>query len=125
MSLVLRPTHGVDRPDRIELAHATSMLQNQNQTEPGTRYKAATGVRRIPEGASRVTRHGAHMAATGVAGLVDGATCKVVAGTHAGKAGVVRDINTSKTGHVTITVEQDGGARFKTLAKNVVVTKQP
>ena len=65
------------------------------------------------------------MAATGVAGLVDGASCKVVAGTHAGKAGVVRDINTSKTGHVTITVEQDGGARFKTLAKNVVVTKQP
>jgi len=65
------------------------------------------------------------MAAEGVAGLVDGATCKVVAGTHAGKAGVVRDINTSKTGNVTITVEQDDGARFKTLAKNVVVTKQP
>ena len=65
------------------------------------------------------------MAAEGVAGLVDGATCNVVAGTHAGKAGVVRDINTSKTGNVTITVEQDDGARFKTLAKNVVVTKQP
>jgi hypothetical protein len=27
--------------------------------------------------------------------------------------------------HVTITVEQEGGVRFKTLAKNVVVTKQP
>ena len=65
------------------------------------------------------------MGATGIAGLVDGATCNVVAGTHAGKAGIVRDINTSKTGHVTITVEQDGGVRFKTLAKNVVVTKQP
>lgn len=65
------------------------------------------------------------MGATGVADLVDGATCKVVAGTHAGKAGIVRDINTSKPGHVTITVVQDGGARFKTLAKNVVVTKQP
>jgi ribosomal protein S4E len=58
-----------------------------------------------------------------ISGLVDGATCKVTAGTHAGKAGVVRDINTSKTGHVTITVEQDNGVRFKTLAKNVVVTK--
>ena len=43
------------------------------------------------------------MAAPAVPGLVDGATCKVVAGTHAGKAGVVRDIHTSKTGHVTIT----------------------
>ena len=61
------------------------------------------------------------MAASRVAGLVDGAACDVIAGTHAGKSGVVRDINTSKTGHVTITVEQDGGVRFKTLAKNVVV----
>ena len=54
----------------------------------------------------------------------DGAHCKVVAGTHAGKSGVVRDIKTSKTGHVTITVVQDDGERFKTLAKNVVVQKR-
>ena len=54
--------------------------------------------------------------------LVDGAECKVIAGTHSGKTGVVRDINTSKTGHVTITVEQDSGVCFKTLARNVVVT---
>jgi ribosomal protein S4E len=47
--------------------------------------------------------------------------CNVVAGTHAGKSGTVRDINTSKTGHVTITVVQDDGTRFKTLAKNVTV----
>ena len=53
--------------------------------------------------------------------LRDGAYCTVVGGTHAGKAGVARDIKTSKTGHVTITVEQEGGARFKTLARNVVV----
>ena len=53
--------------------------------------------------------------------LRDGAQCKVVGGTHAGKSGTVRDIKTSKTGHVTITVEQKGGARFKTLARNVVV----
>ncbi|MFL5561083.1 MAG: RNA-binding protein [Gemmatimonadaceae bacterium] len=65
------------------------------------------------------------MAATVVGGLVDGALCKVVAGTHAGKHRVVRDIRTSKTGHVTITVEQRGGVRFKTLAKNVVVVKAP
>ena len=51
----------------------------------------------------------------------DGDQCKVVGGTHAGKSGVVRDVNTSKTGHITITVEQKNGVRFKTLARNVVV----
>jgi hypothetical protein len=50
----------------------------------------------------------------------DGASCKVV-GVHAGKSGVVRDIKTGKTGFVSITVVQANGARFKTLAKNVVV----
>lgn len=53
--------------------------------------------------------------------LKDGDQCKVIAGTHAGKSGTVRDINTSKTGHITITVEQENGVRFKTLGKNVVV----
>lgn len=53
--------------------------------------------------------------------LHDGDLCKVIAGTHKGKSGTVRDIHTSKTGHVTITVEQSNGPRFKTLAKNVVV----
>ena len=53
--------------------------------------------------------------------LKDGARCKVVGGTHEGKTGTVRDINTSKTGHVTITVVQPNGERFKTLAKNVVI----
>lgn len=53
--------------------------------------------------------------------LKDGSSCKVIAGTHAGKSGIVRDINTSKTGHVTITVVQGNGVRFKTLAKNVEV----
>lgn len=51
----------------------------------------------------------------------DGDQCKVVAGTHKGKKGTVRDINTSKTGAVTITVVQRDGERFKTLAKNVAV----
>ena len=53
--------------------------------------------------------------------LKDGDNCKVVAGTHTGKSGTVTDINTSKTGHVTITVVQKSGVRFKTLAKNVVI----
>ena len=51
----------------------------------------------------------------------DGAECKVIGGTHEGKRGTVRDINTSKTGHLTITVVQPNGERFKTLARNVVV----
>jgi ribosomal protein S4E len=53
--------------------------------------------------------------------LKDGAKCKVIAGTHTGKAGTVRDINTSKTGHITITVLQQNGVRFKTLGKNVII----
>ena len=53
--------------------------------------------------------------------LKDGAQCKVTGGVHAGKSGIVRDINTSKTGHVTITVVQPNGERFKTLASKVVI----
>ena len=53
--------------------------------------------------------------------LKDGDQCLVIGGTHAGKSGTVRDINTSKTGHITITVEQENSVRFKTLGKNVVV----
>ena len=53
--------------------------------------------------------------------LKDGDKCKVIGGTHIGKSGIVRDINTSKTGHITITVLQDNGVRFKTLGKNVII----
>ena len=53
--------------------------------------------------------------------LIDGSLCKVIGGTHSGKSGTVRDINTSKTGHITITVVQANGVRFKTLAKNVEI----
>ena len=56
--------------------------------------------------------------------LKDGDLCRVVKGTHAGKSGVVRDINTSKTGHITITVVQKSGDRFKTLGRNVLVEKK-
>lgn len=49
----------------------------------------------------------------------DGDRCIVIDGTHKGKTGIVRDMNTSKTGHVTITVVQSNGDRFKTLARNV------
>lgn len=48
--------------------------------------------------------------------------CKVVGGTHIGKSGVISDINTSRTGHLTITVTQTNGVRFKTLLKNVIVS---
>jgi len=51
----------------------------------------------------------------------EGDYCAVIGGTHAGKSGRVQDVKTSKTGHVTITVEQDNGVRLKTLARNVVV----
>jgi len=53
--------------------------------------------------------------------LKDGDYCSVVKGTHKGKSGIISDINTSKTGHITITVKQKSGVRFKTLGKNVVV----
>lgn len=53
--------------------------------------------------------------------LKDGDLCKVLGGTHAGKSGIIRDLHTSKTGHLTLTVEQKNGVRFKTLGKNVVV----
>ncbi|MDH4472779.1 MAG: RNA-binding protein [Fluviicola sp.] len=56
--------------------------------------------------------------------LKDGDFCIVIAGTHKGKSGFVQDINTSKTGHITITVLQKNGVRFKTLGKSVEVTKE-
>jgi ribosomal protein L24 len=56
--------------------------------------------------------------------LKDGDKCKVINGTHKGKSGIVRDVNTSKTGHITITVVQKDGERFKTLGRNVEVIKK-
>ena len=53
--------------------------------------------------------------------LRDGAPCEVIGGVHVGKSGTVRDIKTGKTGHVSITVVQADGERFKTLARNVVI----
>lgn len=53
--------------------------------------------------------------------IEDGQSCEVVAGTHKGKSGTVRDIKTSKTGQITITVVQKDGERFKTLARNVII----
>ncbi len=56
-----------------------------------------------------------------IAKIKNGANCQVIGGTHKGKSGIVQDLHTSKTGHITITVVQVNGVRFKTLAKNVVV----
>ena len=53
--------------------------------------------------------------------LKDGDPCVVIAGTHKGKVGIARDLNISKTGHLTITVVQANGERFKTLGRNVEV----
>jgi ribosomal protein S4E len=55
--------------------------------------------------------------------LKDGVFCKVIAGTHKGKEGTVHDIKTSKSGEITITVKQDDGVRFKTLARSVEIQK--
>jgi ribosomal protein S4E len=53
--------------------------------------------------------------------LKNGDQCIVIGGTHKGKSGTVQDLNTSKTGHITITVLQSNGVRFKTLGRNVEV----
>lgn len=53
------------------------------------------------------------------AAVRNGDRCVVERGTHAGKSGVVSDCRASKTGHVTITVAQADGIKFKTLARNV------
>jgi ribosomal protein S4E len=71
-----------------------------------------------------VALKGAHLkkpARSITATLANGARCRVVGGTHAGKSGTVADIKTSNTGHVTLTVVQANGVRFKTLARNVAV----
>lgn len=52
--------------------------------------------------------------------MKDGDRCEVIAGTHMGKSGIARDLNISKTGHLTITIVQKDGERFKTLGRNVV-----
>lgn len=54
------------------------------------------------------------------ASIQNGMACRVVAGTHKGRSGTVEDRNVSKSGAVTITVREMDGARFKTLARNVL-----
>lgn len=78
--------------------------------EPGVRATAAY---------ARLGNGRLIMAASTAREPKDGAKYKVIAGTHAGKSGTVTDIKTSKTGHVTVTVIQANGERFKTLAKNL------
>ena len=56
-----------------------------------------------------------------VAGIKDGDFCQVFGGVHKGKSGTARDLKTSKSGQVTLTVVQGNGERFKTLARNVVM----
>lgn len=56
--------------------------------------------------------------------LKDGESCIVTTGTHKGKSGIIRDLNISKTGHLTITVVQENGVRFKTLGRNVSIMER-
>lgn len=51
--------------------------------------------------------------------------CTVLVGRHKGKSGVIEDRNVAKSGHVTVTVRQDNGERFKTLGKSVLVQDKP
>ncbi len=53
--------------------------------------------------------------------LNEGDKCIVIGGVHSGKSGIIGDLNIIKTGHITLTVKQENGVRFKTLGKNVVV----
>lgn len=55
--------------------------------------------------------------------LKNGDKCRVTNGTHKGKSGIVTDLKHSKTGHITITVVQENGDRFKTLGRSVAVVK--
>ncbi|MBK6628163.1 MAG: RNA-binding protein [Flavobacteriales bacterium] len=52
--------------------------------------------------------------------LKDGDRCRVIGGTHKGKHGIARDLHISTSGHLTLTVVQADGVRFKTLGRNVV-----
>jgi hypothetical protein len=51
------------------------------------------------------------------ADLVDGAQCTVIAGVHKGKSGIVRDIQTSPTGAVTLTVVLIGRRKIQDARK--------
>ena len=64
------------------------------------------------------------MKASSTRTLKDGARCTVIGGPTRGKSGVVRDIKTGKTGHVSITVVQANGVRLKTLARNVEIQRK-
>ncbi len=55
----------------------------------------------------------------------NGDRCRVISGTHKGRSGTAEDWKLSKTGHATITVREDDGARFKTLARNVAPIRTP
>lgn len=56
--------------------------------------------------------------------LKNGDPCFVIGGRHKGKSGIVQDLKTSTTGHITITVLQNSGLRFKTLGRNVEFLKR-
>jgi ribosomal protein S4E len=56
--------------------------------------------------------------------LKDSDLNQVVMGIHPGKYGACRDIHTSKTCRITVTVQQKDATRFQTLAKNIRIQKE-
>jgi hypothetical protein len=126
--------NSVLRRDLLRLASGSAARRAPDFAPPSTRFKRFPQLSNLPILTRKVQLVSCHpdsmgrefsageerMKAKPPGKMRDGAQCKVIGGVHAGKSGVVRDINTSKTGHVTITVVQRSGERFKTLAKHVI-----
>lgn len=122
---------------RLKLGPSLARAQKLARSNPAVRPSASGWVAVSHEAAGTLTMtvlrswvresHGLFagkkqpMEAKPTRSLEDGSKCRVVGGVHKGKSGTVRDIKTGATGHVSITVVQASGARFKTLARHVAV----
>lgn len=119
---------GAEIPDPEKLLEGTGRFMRHVKIRPDSDLNAKALTKLINDAYKDMKRRVRAEGATMTKGkpssaLRDGAKCKVVAGTHEGKSGTVKDIKTGKTGHVSITVVQSNGEKFKTLAKNVVIQK--
>ena len=53
-----------------------------------------------------------------------GAKCKVISGVHVGKSGTIKEVNAGNMHKdESVIVEQDGGNKFETLVKNIIVVR--
>ena len=55
--------------------------------------------------------------------LKDGDECKVIRGTHTGKSGMVRDINTSKTGHIQLPLSKRTAYVLRHLVRTLLLSE--